>query len=177
MIEFYTEEFKERASKQINEINNMIKGVLPNLYKWQMKGCYLINEDYTALYRPLLDENNNQVGTDIKVLSDEASEKYLITSSKEMIRVVHNLGHNIHESYLTKLDDNTLVTQILLNYNDDFISVTINNNGTSDEININSNLDEDKIKDSLLDKGNSNILEYLRSFYYDNKSNLKRVRK
>ncbi len=176
MIEFYTKRFRERAKNQIKEVNDMIKGVLPNLYKWQMKGCYLIEDDYTVLYRPLVDGENNQVGTDIEVTKDN-KEKYFITSGEEIIRVRHEEGKDLFETYYTVLKNDTLLTQVILNFKEDFISVKIQEKDGKEEIDVASNLDGEQIKEALLDRGDSNILDYIKTFYHDNEKSIQRVRK
>lgn len=163
MLEFYTKEFKKRASKQINEVNDLIKDILPNLLKWQMKGCYVIDNNFTALYKPLNDSDNNQIGTEIKI--EKGNEKYLISSSKEIIRVRHEVDNDIVETYLVKLEDDVLYTNVIFANSDDIIDVKIYERNNEEEIKVITNLDADKIKDSLQDRGDFNLLEYIKSIY------------
>lgn len=169
MLEFYTKEFKKRASKQIKEVSDMVKDILPDLLKWQMKGCYVVGDNFTASYVPLNDRNHNQIGTDVKI--EKGSEKYLITSSENIIRLRHEIDNDIVETYLVKLEDDVLYTNAIFANGDDIIDVKIYEKDGRENIKVITNLDADKIKDALLDRGNLNLLEYIKSMYnYDLKN-------
>lgn len=167
MLEFYTKEFKERAKNQINEVNNIIKEVLPNIQKWQMKGCFVIGSNFEATYVPLVDNMKNQVGTEVKIKKD--NEKYVITSGKEIIRFNYEINNDIVETYFVKLDNNVLSTSIMFYDGDDFISVSIEEVNGIENIKVSTNLDSNMYKDALLGRGDSNILEYVKSIYYSSK--------
>lgn len=174
MLEFYTDEFKKRASKQIEEVNEIIKDKTPVLQKWQMKRCYVQGKDFNASYIPLFDEDNKQIGTEAKIYFKD--EKYVITTGEETIKLRHTTSEPTIETYLTQIENGVLVTDINFINNDDFISVKIKEINGIESLEVLTNLDAKMYKDALLDRKDFNILDYIKEIYYSNKNNT-RIRK
>lgn len=168
MIEFYTEEFKKRASKQIKEVNDMIENKLPKIQKWQMQGCFVVGEDFDAMYIPLTDGLGNQIGTDVKINLDSNREKYLVTSGERIIRLRHEIDNSVFETYSTKLQNDTLLTSIKFTNENDFIFVEIDEFNGVEKVKVLTNLDAEIFENALINRGASNILECIKSTYYGN---------
>lgn len=174
MLEFYTDEFRKRASKQINEVNEIIEDKMPVLQKWQMKRCYVESNDFNATYVPICDENSSQIGTEIKV--NFKDEEYTLTAGEEVLKLRHVTSGPVIETYLIQIENGALITDVSFINNDDFVMVKMKETNGIELLDVLTNLDARLYKNALLNRESFNILECIKDLYYSNKS-IKKIRK